>query len=266
MKKTIWIIWLVALVFLMGTVSAFAAGNEIGEEQAKTAALQEAGVSAEDVDRITVETDRDDGVRVYEIEFRADGVRYEYTVDAQSGEIVHWEIERKPGTDGAPVDLEEARAAALESAGRSEDEVVFSKAKQKKDDGRQVFEIEFFVVDEAEYEYQIDLESGTILEESYERWDEESARAYNKLSQNNEKTERNVEAEGLIDLEEAKAIALEQAGLKADEVTFKKAKLERDDGRLEYEIEFFVAGEKEYEYEIDANTGEVLHVEIENRG
>lgn len=266
MKKTIWIAWLLALVFLMGTVSAFAAGNEIGEEQAKTAALEQAGVAAEDVDRITVETDRDDGVRVYEIEFRADGVRYDYTVDAQSGEILHWDIERKPVTDGAPVDLEEARAAALKSAGRSEDEVVFSKAKQTKDDGRQVFEIEFFVADEAEYEYQIDLESGTILEESYERWDEEAARAYDRLSRNSEKSEPNVQAEGLIDLEEAKAIALEQAGFTADQVTFKKAKQERDDGRLQYEIEFFVSGGTEYEYEIDASTGKVLHVEIDNRG
>ena len=212
MKKTFWITWLVALVFVLSAVSAFAANDGIGAEEAKTIALKAAGVSAKSLDKINVETDREEGLRVYEVEFRADGVKYEYTVDAKSGEILQWELERKPGADGTPVDLGDAMAIALKDAGQTEEGVVFSKAKQKKDDGRQVFEIEFFVVDEAEYEYQIDLESGTILEVSYERWDEESAREYDKLSRKSGKSASTAESGETIDIEEAKAIDL--CGLK----------------------------------------------------
>lgn len=54
----------------------------------------------------------------------------------------------------------------------------------------------------------------------------------------------------------AKEIALKHAGLTESEVTFIKAKLDYDDGRTEYDIEFYV-GNKEYDYEIDAYTGEI---------
>lgn len=43
----------------------------------------------------------------------------------------------------------------------------------------------------------------------------------------------------------------------ADGVYFEKAKLERDDGRTYYEIEFKF-GTAEYEYDIDALTGEII--------
>ena len=62
---------------------------------------------------------------------------------------------------------------------------------------------------------------------------------------------------------EAEAAALKNAGKSAEEVVFKKAKLEKDDGRLVYEIEFYEAEGFEYEYEIDALTGELLGFEIE---
>ena len=42
-----------------------------------------------------------------------------------------------------------------------------------------------------------------------------------------------------ISLEQAKAIALEKAGFTENQVYFKKAKLDFDDGRWEYEIEFY---------------------------
>ena len=58
-------------------------------------------------------------------------------------------------------------------------------------------------------------------------------------------------------------IALKQAGRKANDVTFSKAKLERDDGRWIYDIEFYVTGQNEYDYEIDATTGNILDYEVE---
>jgi uncharacterized membrane protein YkoI len=55
----------------------------------------------------------------------------------------------------------------------------------------------------------------------------------------------------------AKEIALADAGLKSTEVKFARAKLEFDDGIYEYDIEFY-KGLTEYDYSVDALTGEIL--------
>lgn len=61
----------------------------------------------------------------------------------------------------------------------------------------------------------------------------------------------------IITMEEAKEIALAHAGLTEADVTFVKAELGTDNGRQEYEIEFY-SGNMEYDYEIDASTGDIL--------
>ena len=55
---------------------------------------------------------------------------------------------------------------------------------------------------------------------------------------------------------QAKDIALKHAGVSAQQAHFTKMKLDRDFGRSEYELEFFV-GNVEYDYEIDAADGTV---------
>jgi len=60
----------------------------------------------------------------------------------------------------------------------------------------------------------------------------------------------------------AKEIALQRAGMTADQVRFTKAHLDKDDGRLEWEIEF-VAGGMEYEFDIDAQTAVVFDMDID---
>ena len=55
----------------------------------------------------------------------------------------------------------------------------------------------------------------------------------------------------------AKTLALETAGLTADQVSWIWAKRDYDDGRLEYEVEF-KSGGMEYEYKIDGSTGTIL--------
>jgi uncharacterized membrane protein YkoI len=40
------------------------------------------------------ETDRDDGRVQYEGELIADGVKYDFTIDAATGSILEWEIDR----------------------------------------------------------------------------------------------------------------------------------------------------------------------------
>ncbi len=56
---------------------------------------------------------------------------------------------------------------------------------------------------------------------------------------------------------EAKTIVFNHAGVSESEISHLKVKKEYDDGRWEYEIEFY-HGQWEYEYEINATTGAII--------
>ena len=60
--------------------------------------------------------------------------------------------------------------------------------------------------------------------------------------------------------EQAEAIALEHAGLTADQVTRLHSEKDREQGGLHYDIEFHHDG-WEYDYAIDAATGSILSQE-----
>ena len=60
-----------------------------------------------------------------------------------------------------------------------------------------------------------------------------------------------------ITKEKAKRIALTHAGASEDKIQRLELKADWEDGRQVYEIEFDFEG-LEYDYEIDANTGEIL--------
>lgn len=61
-----------------------------------------------------------------------------------------------------------------------------------------------------------------------------------------------------ISAETAEDAALSHAGLSKDQVTIVKNALETEHGREIYEIEFYSSDHTEYDYEIDADSGEVL--------
>lgn len=63
----------------------------------------------------------------------------------------------------------------------------------------------------------------------------------------------------------AKEIALNHAGLTSSQVSFVQTKLDWENGRQVYEVEFY-SGNKEYDYEIDASTGSIVgyDYDIEN--
>lgn len=67
---------------------------------------------------------------------------------------------------------------------------------------------------------------------------------------------------GYIGREEAKTIALSHAGVTESEVTFLRIEQNQDDGRIEYSVDF-TADNKEYDYEIDGYTGQILDYDIE---
>lgn len=65
-----------------------------------------------------------------------------------------------------------------------------------------------------------------------------------------------------ITAEEAEAIALKHAGVSAENVSRIRTEFDYDDGRPEYDIEFYADG-REYDYEIHAETGDILRSEAE---
>ena len=70
-----------------------AAARDIGYAAAKAAALKHAGLTEGSIRELDMELDREDGVLVYEIEFKAGGYEYEYTIDAATGKILAQERE-----------------------------------------------------------------------------------------------------------------------------------------------------------------------------
>ena len=62
--------------------------TDIGRDKAKEAALAHAGVAASEVRNYKVERDMDDGVLIYEIEFKAGGYEYDYEVRAADGTVL----------------------------------------------------------------------------------------------------------------------------------------------------------------------------------
>ena len=135
------------------------------------------------------------------------------------------------------ITMEDGRQIALEHAQLLEEDITFIEEKRDIDDGRSVFDIEF-IHDHAEYDYEIDENTGEILS-----FDNDAG--------------YNGELVGEVDVEQALSIALQQANLSEDEVKLGRVELQRDDGRQVYEIKFY-HGRIEYECEIDASTGLIL--------
>ena len=80
---------LLARVMLIGA-SALA---EVSIEQARQIALAKVGQKESEVRMTKAHQDTDDGCRVYEIEFAANGMEYEFDIDAASGAILEFDAD-----------------------------------------------------------------------------------------------------------------------------------------------------------------------------
>ena len=223
--------------------------TDIGIEAAKQIALQEAGGGTV----VKAKADRDDGILVYEVEIINGNFKYEIKIHAQTGKILEVDKEYKensqqPSDEESQITLEEAKAAALTDAGVTEDEVTYTKTKLDQEDGILVYEIEFYTATH-EYEYEINASTGAVYSKK-----KEVLPGGGSSSGDSGSTE-----ETDIGIEAAKQIALKAAG----GVTIQKAELDQEDGVYVYEIKIR-NGEQEYEIKINAQTGEVLEVDVES--
>lgn len=229
----------------------------IAQDQALSAALEHASLSADSITVTEFKLDSDDGRTRYEIEFLTDTDEYEYEVDAFTGSVIHAEKDAiklpSTGSDqtGTYLTTAQAKDIALKAAGVSASDVIFVRAQLGEDDGRMEYDIEFYI-NGTEYDFEIDAVTGAIL--SYDMEIEGFHIPTTNPSQNE-----------YINSESAYAKALERAGLASDKVVKHFVKLDNDDGRALYEVEFVCDG-TEYEIEVDALTGEIVKYETETVG
>lgn len=140
----------------------------------------------------------------------------------------------------------EAKVAALNNAGLTEEEVQFVHVKLESDDGKWKYDVEFHK-DNMEYDYDIDALTGEVL-----AFDHDAGHRRSGTS--------NTAEGGQITEERAKQIALEYAGADEEDTQDLTIELDYDNGRAEYEIEWYV-GQTEYSCDVDAGTGEILSFE-----
>ncbi|MBE7028252.1 MAG: hypothetical protein E7407_04375 [Ruminococcaceae bacterium] len=66
----------------------------IGEEKAKEIALKKAGIKDEGIIYDRTEFESDGGRWIYEIDFKKDLAEYEADIDALTGEIISWSVDK----------------------------------------------------------------------------------------------------------------------------------------------------------------------------
>ena len=183
------------------------------------------------------------------------------------------------GTAGGQAEyigIDAAKAVALEAAGVAEDDAVFSTAGLDKRNGMDYYAVDFTAGGQS-YEYDIDAVTGVVIDSSSGGGTAEtpaagdddgtaSAPAAAGPSPSAGQTTGGQAAATAVTEEQARETALSHAGLTADQVTFVRSKLDRDDGRLMYDVEFYTSDYKEYDYEIDAATGEILSYDYDAEG
>ena len=138
---------------------------EISAEDAMAIALDNADVPEGDAYNIKNETDSDNGIPIYDIEFETDYGDYDFEVAMADGRIVgaDYEVDEEwlDALDGSPVTAEEAASivAGKVSGASAADVSVW----EESGDGRGRYEGELFL-DGMKYEFEIDPQTGKIFD------------------------------------------------------------------------------------------------------
>ena len=244
----------------------------ISVDAAQTAALKQANIEAENAAISSTTIDEVAGVTCYKVEFTSGDHAYSYSINAENGEVLEASYRDKnaapadstqtdtpasgatttpaqtaPSTNtntatGA-VDEAKAQEIALAHAGVKAADATITKSKLDYDDGRQVYELEWYA-NGAKYDYEIAVATGEIVKSGYEA-----------------KTVVGTGSSATVSEATAKQTALARvSGAAASDIY--EWKLDYDDGRPEYEGKIIYGG-TEYDFTIDATSGTVTEWDAE---
>ena len=201
----------------------------ISLEEAKKIALKDAGLD-EATQKIVFtreELSRNSGKPCYILEFYTAKKQYSYKVDAKDGSIMeayHFIL------------LKDAKKIALEDAGVNV-KVVFTTEELVAGGIKTPYYRFVFADTKTQWTYRIDAVLGNVLE----------------------KQQKEIVTTDFISLEEAKEIALKDAGLNeaTQKIVFTREDLNRNSGKPCYILEFYTA-KKQYSYKVDAKNGNIM--------
>lgn len=243
---------------------------KISMEQAQTAALDAANIAAADADISSATLSEVAGVTCYKVEFTSGDHTYAYSISAENGEVLEAsyrdknaapadstqtdtpasgatttpaQITPSTSTSTGAVDEAKAQEIALAHAGVNAADATITKSKLDYDDGRQVYELEWYA-NGAKYDYEVAVATGEIVNSGYEA-----------------KTLVGTRNSATVSEATAKQTALARVS-GATEKDIYEWKLDYDDGRPEYEGKIIYGG-TEYEFTIDAASGNITEWDAE---
>ena len=210
-------------------ISSVCVSKFISLEEAKKIALKDAKLDelAQKIVFTREELSRNQGKPCYLLEFYTGTNQYFYQIDAKSGSIIY---------AGKFITLSEAKKIALDDAG-CEDKVSFTEETLVSGGIKTPYYQLVFADAKTQWTYRIDAVLGTVLE----------------------KQQKEIVTTDFISLEEAKEIALKDAGLNetTQKIVFTREELSRNSGKPCYILEFYTA-KKQYSYKVDAKDGSII--------
>ena len=210
-------------------ISSVCVSKFISLEEAKKIALKDAKLDelTQKIVFTREELSRNQGKPCYLLEFYTGTNQYFYQIDAKSGSIIY---------AGKFITLSEAKKIALDDAGCT-DKVSFTEETLVSGGIKTPYYQLVFADAKTQWTYRIDAVLGTVLE----------------------KQQKEIVTTDFISLEEAKEIALKDAGLNeaTQKIVFTREELSRNSGKPCYILEFYTA-KKQYSYKVDAKNGSII--------
>ena len=210
-------------------ISSVCVSKFISLEEAKKIALKDAKLDelTQKIVFTREELSRNQGKPCYLLEFYTGTNQYFYQIDAKSGSIIY---------AGKFITLSEAKKIALDDAG-CKDKVSFTEETLVSGGIKTPYYRFVFADTKTQWTYRIDAVLGTVLE----------------------KQQKEIVTTDFISLEEAKEIALKDAGLNeaTQKIVFTREELSRNSGKPCYILEFYTA-KKQYSYKVDAKNGNIM--------
>lgn len=210
-------------------IASVSVSKFISLEEAKKIALRDAKLDelTQKIVFTREELNRNQGKPCYLLEFYTGTNQYFYQIDAKSGSIIY---------AGKYITLSEAKKIALDDAG-CEDKVSFTEETLVSGGIKTPYYRLVFADAKTQWTYRIDAVLGIVLE----------------------KKQKEIVTADFISLEEAKEIALKDAGLNeaTQKIVFTREELSRNSGKPCYILEFYTA-KKQYSYKVDAKNGSII--------